>query len=62
MSLSARSFSITVECLMSSPMTEQSLILIIGLFIDFIIFTSKFIKAELMSLLDTLELIMMDSK
>ena len=62
MSLSASSFSITVECLTSNPMTEHSLIFITGDFIFFIILTSKFIKAELMSLFATFELIIIDSK
>ena len=43
-------------------MTEQSLIFICGDFMVFIILTRRFMKAELMSLLETLELTIIDSK
>ena len=52
----------TVECLISNPMTEHSLIFIIGLLIVFIILKSRFMNAELISLLDTLEFTIIDSK
>lgn len=43
-------------------MTEHNLILIYGDFIDFIIFTNKFINALLINLLETLEFTIIDSK
>lgn len=61
-SLSATSFSMTVECLISSPITEHSLIRIYGVFIVLSILTSKFMNAEFINLFDTLEFTTIDSK
>jgi hypothetical protein len=47
---------------MRSPITEHSLTLIIGLLMLFIILARRFIKAELISLLATFELTIIDSK
>ena len=47
---------------MRSPITEHSLIFICGDFMVLIILTKRFMKALLMSLLETLELTMIDSK
>ena len=62
MSLSARGFSITVECLIKSPTTEQSLALMTGDLIYLSILTSRFMKAELINLLLTAEFMMILSK
>ena len=62
MSDSASSFSITVECLINSPITEHNLILIYGVLIVFIILTNKFMNALLINLLLTLLLTTIDSK
>lgn len=52
----------TVECLIKSPITEQSLTLIIGLLMLFIILASRLMKAEFISLLATVEFTIIDSK
>lgn len=61
-SLSATSFSMTVECLIRRPMTEHSLILIYGVLIVLSIFTNKFINAEFIRRFETFELTTIDSK
>jgi len=52
----------TVECLISWPTIEQSLIFKLGLFTFLSSFMSKPINAELMSLFATFEFRMIDSK
>ena len=61
-SISASSLSIIVECLIRSPTTEQTLILIIGDLICSSIFLSKAMNTLLIREFETLELTMMLSK